>query len=285
MKERVLITGIHGFLGAELANVLSSKFEVYGTYFSSSPSESIHKTGCCDLRKLSEVKSALDRVKPHRVFHLAALSDPNICDREAKLSEELNFQASTQLASLCGERKITLIFTSTDLVFDGRKGNYSEEDDVNPLSRYAEHKVMAEESMLDNPFANICRMPLMYSTNDNKRSMVHVIKEKVKNKEPLTLFTDEFRSALHINCASKALMKASVLNEAVLHLGGPQRQSRYEMGVQIAEVYGLSQKWIRPCLQKDLQMPAKRPADVSLNSAKALSLGVIPRSLLENLLV
>lgn len=283
MKGRVLITGIHGFLGTELANVLSHEFEVYGTYFRSLQSESIHKTGPCDLRKLSEIKYVLDRIKPQRVFHLAALSDPNTCDREAKLSEELNFQASAQLASLCGERKIKLIFTSTDLVFDGRKGDYEESDTVNPLNRYAEHKVMAEESMLDNPFANICRMPLMYSTNDNKRSMVFAIKNKLQNKEPLRLFTDEFRSALHINCASKALMKASLLNETLLHLGGPQRQSRYEMGVQIAESLNLPHTRIRPSLQKDLKMAAERPADVSLNSSRASLSGIVSKSLSEHL--
>jgi dTDP-4-dehydrorhamnose reductase len=285
MKERVLVTGIHGFLATELANVLSKKFDVYGTYFSSSSLASVHKKGACDLRKLNEVKSVLDRVKPSRVFHLAALSDPNTCDREAQLSEAINFHATTQLAGLCAERDIKLLFTSTDLVFDGRKGNYKESDTVNPLSRYAEHKIMAEESLRDNPLASVCRMPLMYSTSDNKKSMVYAIKEKLEKKEALRLFTDEYRSALHINCASEALMKVSSFEKSLFHLGGPERQSRYKMGIQIAETFKLPQSGISPCLQKDVKMAAERPADVSLDSSKAARWAYSAKSLSEKLLV
>ncbi|EDM25002.1 hypothetical protein LNTAR_03704 [Lentisphaera araneosa HTCC2155] len=283
MKEKVLITGIHGFLGTELANVLSEDYEVYGTYFNSSATSSSHKTGRCDLRKLSEVKSVLDRVRPSKVFHLAALSDPNTCDREAKLSEEINFLASRLLSELCAERGIKLLFTSTDLVFDGRKGNYSEEDEVNPLSRYAEHKLMAEEVMKGNDSASICRMPLMYSTADNKRSMVYGIKEKLKNREQVGLFTDEYRSAAHVNCASKALMKVSSLELGLVHLGGPLRESRYEMGLLIAEAFSLPKYFIKPCLQKDVKMAAERPADVSFDNSVAISKAIQLRSLSENL--
>ncbi|WDE96181.1 SDR family oxidoreductase [Lentisphaera profundi] len=284
MKERVLITGINGFLGKKLAETLSSEFEVYGVYFKSSASETNFKVGRCDIRKLAEVKFVLDKVKPQRVYHLAALSDPNVCDRDAKLSKEINYLASIQLAELCADRKIKLVFTSTDLVFDGVKGHYSEQEAVNPLSRYGEQKVMVEEFLKETPGALICRMPLMYSTDlSNKRSMLSYIKEKIDKGQKVTLFTDEYRSAVNIDCAAKALLLVADVNEKVLHLGGPKRQSRYEMGCQIVEYLGLAKQYIIPCLQKDVPMLAKRPADVSLDSSLAQSQDIVAKTLLKSL--
>ena len=147
-KERVLITGAGGFLAWNFACAAMNQFDLFGTVFKSRiESGSTIKTGVCDLRNLRETQRVLDEVKPKVVFHFAALSDPNTCQLEAKLSEDINYKATVQLAALCAERNIELIFTSTDLVFDGRKGNYSEQDEVNPISRYAEHKIMAEEKI------------------------------------------------------------------------------------------------------------------------------------------
>lgn len=83
--------------------------------------------------------------------------------------------------------------------------------------------------------------------------------------------------------AAKGLLLAVEKSTGILHLGGKERLSRYDFGRVLAEVLELPLEKIKPCLQQDVQMPASRPPDVSLDSSKAFELGYKPLSIREEL--
>ena len=279
MKERVLITGASGFLGSHLRLLAEEKYEVHVLTHENKLLANNGKSWSCDLTRHREIQNILTEVKPVLVYHLAAMSDPNACQLNKQKSRAINLEATVNLANLCADQNIELIFTSTDLVFDGAKGAYSEEDEVNPLSRYAEHKILAEQALFDNPFVKILRLPLMYGyRGKGKASFLEALLSKWSEGQVQQLFEDEYRTAAPGVCVAKALLKSRTWSDKLYHLGGPECLSRYEMGLLLAAHYNIDLSLIKKCLRADVKMPADRPRDVSLNSSKSFELGYEPKS-------
>jgi len=282
--KKILVTGASGFLGYTVCCAAASEFRVVGSFFSHEPVDLPIETAKVDLTDYKQIKDFLSIIHPQVVIHTAALADPNTCEQSPADSYKINVQATENLATLCQEINAKFIFTSTDLVFDGFKGNYREDDQLNPLNIYGEHKALAEEKIIKiNPRALICRMPLMFGSGSPfSTSFLQPILQKLKQGKEIPLFTDEFRSPVSGLKAAQGLLMAMDNCEGIVHLGGRQRLSRYEFGLQLAAVYGISAK-LKLCSQKDILMAAARPADVSLNSSKAYSLGYDPGELTEEL--
>ena len=198
----------------------------------------------------------------------------------------INVTVSLKIAELCAYNSIPYVFTSTDLVFDGKKGSYKETDAVNPVNIYGEHKVMAENGILERySQATICRMPLMFgnATPTATSFMQSFIKMLEEGKE-LKLFVDEFRTPVSGKTAAEGLLLALEKVQGIIHLGGKEKISRYDFGRILVEIFEFPNAKIKASRQQDVKMAAPRPSDVSLDSSKAFELGYRPLSLREQLM-
>ena len=276
--KKILVTGTSGFLGWSLANTSVGKYEVVGIYNSRKVESALFPNIHVDLTKEAEVVASIAAVQPDVVVHCAALSQPNQCAQDQQGSFNINVTATRTLAKLCTSQGIKLVFTSSDLVFDGIQGNYSEDDTVNPINVYGEHKAAAEQLLKELcPEAAICRMPIMFGNpNNGASSFLQGFVVKLMKGETLQLFYDEFRSMLHSHDAVNGLLWAAERVSGIIHLGGRARMSRYDFGLMLAEVMGVSPELIQKTSQKDVIMPARRAADVSLNSNFAFASGFKP---------
>ena len=193
--------------------------------------------------------------------------------------------ANKWLSKHCAEQNIKLVFTSTDLVFDGERGNYAEDDKRNPIMLYGEHKSMAEDIILENaPSAAICRMPLMFGpVGKTGMSFIQGFIEKFKAGETLSLFYDELRSTLYVDDAANGLIWAAEHVSGIMHLGGKEHLSRYDFGLLMAEAFGFSKGQIRSMSNKDITMAAPRAADASMNCSMAFAAGFNPKLVKERL--
>ncbi len=277
-RKKMLITGASGFLGWNLARIARSKWDVYGIYHKHHTP--IHDVSLIklDITDSQELKRVFNDVKPDAVIHTAAASRPNYCQEHPSQSRKINVQASVNIADLCAATSIPLVFTSSDLVFDGLNPPYSETSPVSPITEYSEQKVAAEEKMMRiYPKITICRLPLMfgysgsYSQNFTKE-MIHALKKG----DELHLFSDEYRTPVDAQSAAKGLLLFLSRIEGIIHLGGLDRISRYEMGLLAAELLKCRTPRIQSVKQKDLPMAAPRPVDVSFDSSKAMSMGYNP---------
>ena len=283
--KRLLITGISGFLGWNISQIFESDWKVWGTYFLH-PLTIPHLTlAKVDLTLFKDLKSLFNEVKPDAVIHTAAATDPNFCQQNRALSHNINTQVPINIAGLCSDLDIPCLFTSSDLVFNGLEPPYSEDDEPSPISFYGEQKVMAETGMKDRyPSAVICRMPLMFGNpGPVATSFIQPMLHAIRSGKTINLFTDEFRTPVSGRDAAKGLLIALDKLPGMIHLGGPERISRFEFGRLLCESLGLSNVRLNPCRQKDLKMSAPRPPDVSLDSSKARDLGFNPKSLKEEL--
>lgn len=284
--KKLLITGASGFLGWHLCQIAKQeKWEVYGTYHNHFLEKSDAKISKVDLTNFQELKAIFNDIKPDAVIHTAAQSQPNYCQLHPHESYSINVTASCHIAGLCADNSLPLVFTSTDLVFDGLKPLYQETDEVSPVNIYGEQKVQAETGILKvYPSAAICRMPLMFGRETpTAKSFIQQFIQILKEGKELNLFIDEFRTPVSANTAAMGLLLALEKVNGIIHLGGKERISRYEFGKILVDVWQLPSDKIKSCFQEDVKMAAPRPKDVSLDSAKAFALGYKTLSIREEL--
>jgi dTDP-4-dehydrorhamnose reductase len=279
--KRLLITGASGFLGWNLCQVARDSWKVFGTVLSHRVHIENVDTQKVDLTRFRELNRLIRDVPCDAVIHTAAASNPNYCQTNPEESYRLNVEASVNIASLCADHKITYVFTSTDLVFDGLNPPYNEMDPPNPLNVYGEHKALAEERILESyPAATICRMPLMFGpAGPAATSFVQPMLHAMQSGRTLNLFVDEFRTPVSAKDAVAGLLLALEEVRGIIHLGGVERISRYDFGKLLAQVFGLDNHMLNPCRRNEVDSIASRPADVSLNSSKAFKLGYNPSPL------
>jgi dTDP-4-dehydrorhamnose reductase len=280
-KKKLLITGASGFLGWNICRIAESDWTIFGTTFSHSlniPRVTLMRV---DLTRFRDLKGLFREVTPNAVIHTAAMADPNLCQQHRSASHKINTQVPINIAGLCSDLGIPCLFTSSDLVFDGQNPPYSEEDGPSPISFYGEQKALAEVGMKDQyPLTVICRMPLMFGNpGPVAQSFIQPMLRAIQSGERVRLFVDEFRTPVSGGDAAKGLLMALDRLPGMIHLGGPERISRYEFGRRLSDTFGLPDARLDPCRQKDVKMPAPRPPDVSLDSSKAAALGFKPSPL------
>ena len=278
IKPRLLLTGGSGFLGHHLIPLALQKFKVHYV---------VHKTYCSienavphniNLNDYYATAQYINLLKPDYILHLAASPDANYCEVFPWNSWKINVEASMHLAKIAALENIPFAFTSTDLIFDGTQGNYTEEDTPNPVSKYGAQKWEAEKLIhQQNPDAAIFRLPLMFGkAYTAKVNYLTDLVAKLKKGEKVNLFTDEYRSVCGANSVAHGILKLLGKAKGTYHMGGPERLSRYEFGMMVVKIFGCDPALIHACKQEDVKMAAPRPKDVSLNSSKAIYLGFRP---------
>ena len=286
IKKKLLITGASGFLGWHLCLEAGAQYRTFGTFLTRRPlfpGVSFYRV---DLTRYDDIKALFGQVRPDAVIHAAAQADPNFCQVHPQASGAVNIEAAIAVSGLCADRNIPCVFTSTDLVFDGTAAPYRETDPPAPVCIYGEQKAAAELGMKARyPKVVVCRMPLMFGHGGpDAESFLQPMIQKMRIGEPVKLFVDEYRTPVSGRQAARGLMIALDRQPDVLHLGGPERLSRFELGGLVKKTLRLSAAQLVPIKQCDLQLPAPRPADVSLNSTRARRLGFTPKPIVDELI-
>ena len=266
-KPAVWVTGAGGLIGnylVQLAPRFAPQFEAVGL-----------TRAKLNLLDFAAVRAAFRAQQPVAIIHCAAMSKSTECQAHPQLASKANVEATKLLAELAAE--IPFLFFSTDLVFNGRQGNYVETDAVEPLSIYAETKLTAEQSVLANPRHTVIRTSLnggISPTGD--RGFNELIRRAWQAGQSPAFFRDEFRSPIPASATARATWELLVKRQTGLfHLAGSERLSRAEIGAALAARWPqLSPKFTVSSL-KDFR-GAPRSPDTSLNSAKAQALLSFP---------
>jgi len=250
----------------------------------SDPSKKVH-TSRIDFADRRLFEKSFRAIQPNAMVHTAGATDPNWCQENPEQSELMNVTVTSWIAEWCAETRIPLVFTSSDLVFEGTDPPYSENSPTNPVCLYGEQKVRAEHVISEiYPDALICRMPLMFGwTGSELKNFDYHMIQTLRRGDPVSLFTDEYRTPVDGESAAKGILHFLEKEKGKLHLGGKTRISRYDMGRKIVNMLGVDNSMITPVEQQDIVMPAPRPADISLDSSKAFGKGYKPLDLDEAL--
>lgn len=220
-----------------------------------------------DLLDVAAVRRSFRDQQPRAIIHCAAMSKSPECQAKPELARKTNVESTALLAELAAD--IPFIFFSTDLVFDGRKGNYVETDAVNPLSIYAETKVAAEKIVLANPKHTVIRTSLNGGASPaGDRGFNEQMRRAWQAGEVLKFFSDEYRCPIPAAVTARVVWELLNKQQAGLfHVAGSERLSRAQIGQMIAARWPqLNPKFMVSSLKEYVGAP--RSPDTSLICAK-----------------
>lgn len=283
--DKLLVTGLSGFLGWHISNEALKKYKVYGTVYKNLPNSANIKQIPCNLSNRDEIDSLFKGLSPDLVIHTAAISQPAICENNPTLSDIVNKEVPIYLASKCQKNKIPFIFTSSDMVFDGNHAPYDEKSPKKPKNIYGKHKSIAEECILQiYPDAAVCRMPLMFGPKSPfSESFIQPIVNNLKNSIKSFYFSDEYRTPISAWDVSDFFLNHIGTFSGILNLGGDEKVSRFDFSLKVCAIGEYSKSLINSNSQNDVQLPAPRPKDLTMNNSLAKSKGFKPKKLEESL--
>ena len=292
MQVKVVITGSNGLLGQNLIDLLlKEKDKYYVVGFS----RGINRSGRADFEYVSiditnqlKLQKELKRVAPDFIINTAAMTNVDACENDKEKCYDLNVNVVQYLTDYCNDYNSHLIHLSTDFIFDGKQGNYTEVDTPNPLSYYGETKLKSEK-ILEKSSINytILRTILVYGlVNDMSRSNIVLwVKESLEKRKEITIVDDQFRTPtyvedLAISCKLSIDKKAT----GIFNVSSSQLLSIYEIAIEIADSFGLDKSLIKPISTATLNQTAPRPAKTGFNLAKTNKvLGLFPKTFKEDL--
>lgn len=285
---KIIITGGSGLLGQYLNIELSKKNTILSLYNSNPGNCLKFNSSKINITDSAELKVLISEFKPDVIIHTAAISRPEQCDSLPKNDvDEININSTRVLAELCDTIKARLIFTSTDLVYNGERNSSAEESEIlNPVSYYAITKVRSEEeirSVFDNYL--ILRTSLLYGLGFNHSvNNFHGMYNNFSKGLPVKLFFDQFRTPLALHDAADLISKLLLpeIKDTTLNFGGLERVSRCELGEMLCDFGNFDRSLIIPTSMDEV-LGLHKVSDVSMNTEKLNSLGIKQKSIEESI--
>jgi dTDP-4-dehydrorhamnose reductase len=260
MRPLVWITGANGLIGNYLVQTaprFAPRWRVRGL-----------ARNDFDLLDFKTVEREFKKDQPRIIIHCAAISVVAEAQKNPALAKKINVEVTKILAELATE--IRFVFFSTDLIFDGTKGNYLENDLPNPLHLYGETKIAAEEIVLRNPKHLIVRTSINGGiSRAGNRGFNEQLKLSLQNSSGMKLFTDEFRSPIFAGETARAVWELVEKNCAgIFHVAGAEKLSRFQIGELLLKRWPEIKTKIEVGSAKDFPGPP-RALDTSLDISKA----------------
>ncbi|MCE4216005.1 SDR family oxidoreductase [Aquirufa antheringensis] len=292
MKKRLLITGSNGLLGQKLVELLRKQANVdliaTARGVNRLPVTDGYTYASLDITDQEEVNAVFDQFKPEIVIHTAAMTNVDTCETDQEGCDLLNVDAVAFIIQACEKHNSYLCHLSTDFIFDGADGPYTEEGIANPISYYGESKLKAEQLLFDSTIRwSIARTVLVYGiVPDMSRSNIVLwVKKSLEEGKTIQVVTDQFRTpTLAEDLAIGCWLLAKDEVEGIFNISGSDFLTPYEMAVMTADYYGLDKSLLQKADSSTFQQTAKRPARTGfvLDKAKKV-LGYAPRTFQEGI--
>ncbi|OQP54669.1 NAD(P)-dependent oxidoreductase [Niastella yeongjuensis] len=290
---KVLITGANGLLGQHLTKLLLDKnYQVVATSrgesrlpFEPSGNYTYHSM---DIANAFDTYAIMNREQPDVVVHAAAMTQVDDCELQPEVCERINVQGTAQILTDAETFSSHFIYVSTDFVFDGEKGNYSEEEDTNPISLYGFTKLQAESmvQVSDVPFA-IVRTCLVYGNllKGTRSNIVSWVRESLEKDKTIQVVSDQLRTPTYVGDLAKGI--ALIIEKkatGIYHISGKDWLTPYDIALKTAQKFQLDASKIVKVDASTFKQPGRRPLKTGFVIEKARKeLGYEPMSFDEGL--
>lgn len=267
----ILVTGASGLLGASVvATAVRIGHDVVGLYHRHPVSINGARLIAADLMNRAVVEEVFDKFHPSAVIHCAAETKVDWCQEHPEEARVVNVDVTRSIAEIAARCGSNLMYVSTDAVFDGARGNYSETDRPAPANVYAHTKLEGEQAVLAvNHAAAIARVTIYGWNVQKKQSLAEWILGQLRSGSTVAGFTDVVFCPILANDLAEVLL-AMVERKltGIFHVVGSEAVSKYEFARRVAQVFQFDPEKVVPSQIAQARLKAPRSKNTSLNTAK-----------------
>jgi len=271
IRERVLVTGANGMVGSALVGLLSAdrEREILATSFRENRGRLPFYQA--DLTSPLETRALLRETRPDMIIHCAAISNLDQCEEDKRLCRAVNVLATQNLLQAAPE--CHFIHLSTDMIFNGKEGPYSEDSRPSPINEYGRTKAESEELVATRARTwSILRTALVYGTREEygRSNIVDMCRGRLLKDEKLKLVSDQIRTPTFLPDLAMGIGSAlKTRAQGIFHLAGEEIVSPFEIGMLVAKMMGKDTSLIEETLTERFPQPAKRPLRCGLRIERA----------------
>ncbi len=260
----ILVVGASGLVGGGLLTELHEHgYTAIGTHRSNRTA----KTVTLDMSRHRETKRFLKEVAPAAVFVSAAIANVAVCEAEPERTWKANVEDMMAFSEMCGP--VPLIYFSSEYVFDGLRGPYTESAATNPLSEYGRQKVAVENYLVHRSQTLIIRTMHVFGKELHGKNFVCRLITALREDRPFFASTDQFsRPTYNPQLARAAVTLMSEGINGVVHLAGVDTMSRYSFARLVARVFGLKEELVIGMRTSELGLRAPCPLNAPLISER-----------------
>lgn len=277
---KALLFGCNGLLGQNVIATAPKEWALVGSDIKPTAVKSgLYRYQSVDLLDRKSVQAFIQNEKPDLIINAAAYTLVDACEDNIDLAYRLNAGVVTDFVS----SQVPVVHISTDFVFDGVAGPYTELDAPHPISIYGVSKLAAEPIALSShPKSLVLRTCLLWGRGQgDKLSFVEWVRQQLSANKEIKCVTDQVGNPTLAADLAKVIWALVDKNVGGLyHVSGSERLSRFDWAVAIAKYYGLSTSGIHPSVTADLNQRAARPLSSGFILDKLKSvLGFVPGDL------
>jgi dTDP-4-dehydrorhamnose reductase len=259
-KEKALIIGASGLIGQYARKKFSESYEVIGTYYKN-PKEGLIQL---DYTNGKKVKEWVEKIEPVIIFNAVNLAGGvDYCELNKVKAKVWHYDSVVNLVDICKEKNIYFIFISTDYIFDGKNGPYTEEDEPNPLNTYGLLKLMAEEYIQKhlNRYL-IARTTNVYGwdpESETKNFVMNLI-DKLKTGEEIIVPFDQYGNPTFVNNLIDIICELSQIGKnEIYNIAGPEIINRFEWVQIITRIFNFKNTEVKGISTQELYSEVNRP--------------------------
>lgn len=266
----VVVTGASGLLGASFSPIAAARWPLTALHGRHAVELPGVRSRALDLTHPRTVCDELDRISPTVIVHLAAMTNVDGCEAHPAEAFRVNAEVTDMLAAWCAANGCGMVFMSTDSVFDGRTGGYTEDDEPGPLNVYARSKLRAEECIRTRGPRHVIVRANMYGWNlQPRQSLAEWALARLESGQHVPGFVDVKFSPLLTNTLSEALcLMIERELQGTFHVASANALSKYEFLRELALTFGHDVARVEPSELASAHFPAARPRDTSLDNGK-----------------
>lgn len=280
MTSRWLVTGANGFLGWNAPRTFGSEIELIGATRDGGVIQGYSGATRLDLLDVAASEQAIRDSRPQVILHAAALANHEDCQANPERARRTNAVATRQLAALSESIEAKFVYISTDAVFDGALGNYSETSPTSPFSVYGETKLEGEIAAANETNALIVRTNFFGWSPSGKRSILEFFVNSLESGNSVSGYTDFTVTSIYVRHLLDILH--TLINsgaQGTFHVASSDPLSKFDFGQAVASEFDLEQALITASSAGSGSHDTSRIRDLSLNTDKlAAVLGNPPPS-------
>jgi|SaaInlStandDraft_2_1057019.scaffolds.fasta_scaffold12634_3 dTDP-4-dehydrorhamnose reductase len=267
-KKSILLIG-KGFLGNAIFEEATRKnFQIIGTNYSN-----ISNSTKLDITNIHSLENLIGKINPDYIINLASINDINYLEQNEKIANSINTRGPKNIAKIAQEKGIRFFHISTDSIFDGKTGNYSEVDTPKPINVYSSSKFQGELEIQKYNNNHIILRTNFYGFDLRDRYFFNWILKNFKEKNKIIGFDDVIFTPLDVKTLSKMIIELfDIRFKGILNLSSDKPVSKFEFILTSAKFCKIPESKIICGKQDDLKMIAKRPKNTSLDNSLAKKL-------------